>query len=202
MVNNCGILVLAAGKSQRMGTPKQLLRYQGKTLLQHAVEAALATAMQPVLLVLGARVELMKEELAGIKGVEFLENKEWEEGMASSIRAGLQAIVKSHPATDGVIVMVCDQPFINPELLRELLETQHQSWKPVVASGYKGTGGVPVLFHKSYFGRLMELKGDTGARKIIKEHAEEVELVPFPQGEKDIDTIADYSGLKQNFGDD
>jgi molybdenum cofactor cytidylyltransferase len=93
--------------------------------------------------------------------------------------------------------MVCDQPFVSASLLFELITTQKERGKKIVASKYANTIGPPVLFHKSFFPELMELKGDTGARKLIKRHKDLVTTVAFPNGIIDIDTAADYEALKQ-----
>jgi molybdenum cofactor cytidylyltransferase len=193
---HCGIVLLAAGKSGRMGIPKQMLVFKSKTLLRHAAEAAVGTGMQPVIVVVGAYHSLMEKELDQIKGVRIVVNQEWEEGMASSIRSGVEKLAALDDETDGLIMMVCDQPFVSTELLNSLLQKQQETGKPVVACSYGNTKGVPALFDKYYFSRLLSLKGDKGARKLLDDLGEQVALVPFPQGEKDIDTREDFSKLK------
>ena len=91
--------------------------------------------------------------------------------------------------------MMCDQPFVSVSLLNDLIATQQVTAKPIVASNYGTTVGPPTLFHKSIFPFLLELKGDTGARKIIERHADDVITVYFPEGSIDIDTTADYELL-------
>jgi molybdenum cofactor cytidylyltransferase len=196
-LEHCGIVLLAAGMSGRLGTPKQILVYEGKTLLRHSVEAALGMGLQPVLVVLGANHSIMEKELESLTGIRIVNNKEWEEGMASSIRCGVEAAMQMEKTLDGLIIMVCDQPFVNTELLQALFLTQKKTGLPVVASSYRDNPGVPALFHKSYFNQLLSLKGDTGARKLLKDQAEHVALVHFPKGETDIDTIEDYTKLKE-----
>ena len=195
-VNRSGIILLAAGRSSRLGSPKQLLTYKGKSLLRHAVDAALGSEMTPLIVVLGAHSELLKKELESEKGVQVIINKGWEEGMASSIRCGVNAAMQTSPSTDGLIIMVCDQPFVSPALLKRLVDTQHQTGLPVVASGYHSSLGVPALFYKTFFETLLELEGDTGARKLLKEHKDVVAMVDFPEGVIDIDTENDYHELQ------
>ena len=196
-VEQCAIVVLAAGMSSRLGSPKQLLVYKGKSLLQHAADAALQTSMRPVVIVIGANSDTMKKQMEGMK-VEIVENEGWQEGIASSLRCGLAAVQKIKPEADGIIFMVCDQPYVTKSLLDSLLKAQHETGLPIVASSYEDNLGTPALFHKSFFAELMELKGDTGARKIIVQHTDDVVTVLFPKGDIDIDTAAEYEALKQN----
>ena len=195
-VSRCGIVLLAAGRSSRMGNPKQLLEYKGKTLLVHSVDSAIATGLTPVIVVLGANGQLMEKELVAEQGMKIIFNGDWEEGMASSIRCGIKEALEMDPDLDGVIIMVCDQPFVGPKLLTKLLDTQHETGLPIVSSHYNSSPGVPALFHKSFFEALLGLKGDTGARKLLKECKELVAIVDFPEGKIDIDTKDDYAGLK------
>ena len=106
------------------------------------------------------------------------------------------------PAVEGVIIMVCDQPFVTSHLLNELIIAHQKTGKPIVASGYENTFGPPVFFHHSLFNELLQLKGDIGARGIIKQHTNEVEVVPFPDGTYDIDTEADYEKVKRTVNND
>jgi molybdenum cofactor cytidylyltransferase len=196
-VNRCGIVILAAGMSSRLGTPKQVLTYRGKTLLRHAVETALETGMQPVVVVLGAQAGLLEKELEVVKGMRVVINHGWQEGMASSIRCGVQTVTESKPEPDALIVMVCDQPFVTGSVLEELLETQLKTGMPMVASQYEGIAGVPALFHRTFFNNLLKLAGDRGAGKLLKDHADLVAMVSFPGGKTDIDTIHDYLELNE-----
>jgi molybdenum cofactor cytidylyltransferase len=195
-VDQCAIVVLAAGMSSRLGSPKQLLVYKGKSLLQHSVNIALETSMRPVVIVTGSKSDTMKEQMKGLK-IEIIDNEGWQEGIASSLRCGLAAVQKIRPGTDGIIFMVCDQPHVTKLLLDYLLRVQHETGLPVVASRYADSLGTPALFHQSFFAELMALKGDTGARKLIKQHEELVATVPFPEGIIDIDTKDDYEVLLQ-----
>lgn len=189
-----GILLLAAGASTRLGQPKQLLSFQGKSLLQHAIDAALATDAEEVLLVLGAGAESILQQ-TNTAGVEVCVNGNWQEGMASSVRLGISTLQQSYPAIAAAVIMLCDQPFVTPELLNELVVAQQRSGKKIAASHYKNTAGVPVLFERSLFPELLKLQGQEGAKKLLVQFAEEVVTVPFPEGETDIDTAADYERL-------
>lgn len=187
-----GIIILAAGSSSRLGRPKQNLEYRGKTLLQSAVEYALAAQAGPVLVVLGANAGLIRPAIAGYD-VSVLFNPDWQEGMASSIRAGIKLLCEKHPEADGAILMLCDQPFADTGLLKRLIATQKEA--VIAASAYNDTIGPPALFDQFYFDELMGLKGSEGAKKVMLKYPDAVVKIPFPQGSTDIDTMDDYHKL-------
>ena len=195
--NHVGIILLAGGESSRLGRPKQLLTYQGQTLLRYSLQVALDSHAQPIIAVVGSDADTMQKEINDNR-VHVVVNKEWPEGMASSIRCGVKAITGTSPAAEGVIIMVCDQPYVTSQLLNELITAHQETGKPIVPSGYENTFGPPVLFHRALFDELLQLKGDIGARGIIKQHINDVEVVPFPDGTYDIDTEADYEKVKRN----
>lgn len=195
-ISNIAIIILAAGKSARLGSPKQLLSYKGKNLLRHTVDEALETGCQSVFVVLGANSELLKKELKD-KPVSIVENAGWQEGMASSIRCGLETITNTILRPDSIIFMVCDQPHVSSALLLSLVDKKNETKMPIVTSSYEDKIGTPALFNKNFFPALMELKGDKGARKLIADNLDKVATVEFPEGIKDIDTKEDYELLKK-----
>ena len=187
-----GLILLAAGGSRRLGQPKQLLVFQGQTLLRRAAEAAAASVCRPVVVVLGAQAERMREELAGLS-VRSVVNPDWEQGLASSLRMGLAAIRDEDVA--GVVVALCDQPLLTGDVLDALVTSWSESASPVAASEYGGTQGVPALFARALFPDLAALTGTEGAKKILLHHAAEVTRVPFPDGLVDIDTPEDWGKI-------
>ncbi|HEX3385102.1 MAG TPA: nucleotidyltransferase family protein [Mucilaginibacter sp.] len=193
-ITSCCAIILAAGQSARMGSPKQLLDYHGKTLLQNAIDAAKGANVQTIIVILGANAEKILPHL-DINGVCIAENKDWQSGMASSIITAIDAIERIDPSADAVLLMVCDQPFINSSLLNELIAARQRSGKLIAASRYGNTLGVPALFHKNLFNELANLKGDQGARKIIQLYRDSVEIIDFPEGNIDIDTKDEYEKL-------
>ncbi|MEP7109657.1 MAG: nucleotidyltransferase family protein [Ferruginibacter sp.] len=196
LAGSYGIVLLAAGESARLGKPKQLLLYKGKCLLHHGVQVAIDTGTNPVIAVLGANADLVKEEIEVDKEVHIVVNKDWKEGMASSIRCGLEKLQEIAPGADAVIFMVCDQPFVTAKLLEDLVSKYQETGKPVIASKYENNSlGTPALFDKTIFAALMALKGDAGAKRIIKENPDWVNVVNFPLGNIDIDTDKDYEKL-------
>lgn len=191
-----GIILLAAGSSSRLGRPKQLLHYHGKTLLQHSLQAAIDSNTKPVIVVLGANAGLIEKELEG-QPVQLIINPEWQEGMASSIRCGITELIRVNPAATGVIMMVCDQPSVSAGLLTQLISTHQNTGKPIVTCKYADTLGTPSFFHQNIFPELLQLKGDVGAKSILRHHAHELELISFPGGQFDIDTLSDYENILQ-----
>ncbi len=192
--NNTGVIILAAGASSRLGSPKQLLAYSGATLLQHSIEAAQSSYASSVLVVLGANAEIIKSAINHTPA-NVVVNPDWKEGMASSIRCGLQTLVELHPETEAIIFMVADQPFVTAALLNNLMELNRNDQRSIVASKYGSTFGTPVLFTRKFFPELMELTGDVGAKSLVRKYMNEAAFVSFPKGEIDIDTVEDYQKL-------
>ncbi len=186
-----GLIILAAGQSSRMGQPKQNLLFNGQTLLQRAVKSGQESECEAIMVVLGAN----SDEITPIPGTTTLYNKDWEEGMASSIRSAMVEI-NNDPSVDKVIIMLCDQPFVSAILLNALISKQIETGKPIVACAYNGTMGVPVLFDRVFFGELLLLQGHEGAKKILKKHVIDIVTIPFEKGGIDIDTPADYEQLR------
>jgi len=189
-----GIIILAAGSSSRLGTPKQNLGYQGQTLLQRAIETALASVCRPILVVLGANETVIKPTIELTPG-NIIYNSDWHEGMASSIRLGVREIQKIEPNITAVILMLCDQPFVTTAILNTLVQTKTTNGSDIVACAYNNTIGAPVLFNAVYFNDLLLLKGQEGAKKLLVKYGEMVTSVPFPLGDVDIDTVEDYEKI-------
>jgi len=185
-------VVLAAGASTRMGTPKQLLRFEGQTLLRRAALAALGAGCRPVVVVTGANAARARGELRGL-GVLEVENELWETGMASSVRAGVGAVVGSDAGA--VVLTLCDQPHVTSEIINTLIEAHRATGRGVVASEYGEGFGVPALFGRPLFDELMRLEGAAGAKQVIRSHAREAHFLPFPEGETDVDTPEDFARL-------
>lgn len=162
--------------------------------MQHGVQVAIDTRIKPIITVLGANAGMLMKEVEN-KEVQVIVNNLWTEGMASSIRCGLKKLLEIAPGADAAIFMVCDQPFVTSKLIEELVAKYKETGKPVIASYYENSMGTPALFDKTIFAALLLLKGDTGAKKIMKENPHQVTTVNFPLGNIDIDTNEDYKRL-------
>lgn len=191
MEDKAAIIILAAGNSSRLGEPKQLLPYKGKTLLRHTADEALLVTPK-VLIVTGEENPDITEQITGF---HYIRNESWAEGMASSLKTGLQETLQRFPETEQFIFTVCDQPFISASVFKALIEKKSTSPKGIVASAYAETLGVPVLFSGSYIQELLNLKGQEGARKLIQQHKEDTDSISFEQGSWDIDTPEDYKKI-------
>ena len=190
-----GLMILAAGASTRMGTPKQLLAYRGCSFIRNMAEVAIASVCQHIAVVLGANAEQIKPEISQLP-VHIVENQQWADGMSSSIWVGLEALLAVNQDLEAVAIALCDQPFVSSQTLDRIVEAYRFTGNPIIASEYAGTLGVPVLFSRSLFSELMALKSNEGAKKLIKKHIHEVFSVPFPEGSIDIDTPNDYEQLQ------
>ncbi len=195
-MQSCALILLAAGPSSRLHKPKQLLNYKGKSLLKHSIEAALDSNAEPIILVTGSNAQEMEKEVTDIK-INIIENENWQEGIASSIRCGINALLSIAPEIEQTILMVCDQPYISPSLLNKLIDMQTETGADIIACAYAETIGTPVLFTKNYFYELLKLQGDEGAKKLVMKYKGSAAFIQFPKGEIDIDTGNDYENLEQ-----
>ena len=163
--------------------------YQGKSLIQRAVESALS-AGYPVTVVLGAYYQEILPELTRYP-VDHLTNPHWAQGISSSIKAGLTHIIDQHVEVDGVLITLADQPHITEQHLAKIFQSATDS-STIVATRYQGIDGVPALFPKKFFNLLKDLEGDSGARGVIKQHPNQVKSIVFPAASFDIDTEQDW----------
>jgi molybdenum cofactor cytidylyltransferase len=184
------VLILAAGASRRLGKPKQQLVFHDQTLLHRIIATAADLNAGPVLVVLNGEIMLPESET-----IKTIVNHQWQEGMSTSIRCGIEMLQKTFPSIETVIITVCDQPYVSVDLFQELIDTYRQTKKPIIACSYADTIGTPVLFHQSIFQELQELNGDKGARHLLNKDKHRVGLVNFPLGAIDIDTEEDYERL-------
>lgn len=192
--NSIATIILAAGASRRMGQPKQLLLYKEQTLLGYVTRCALSSECNPVIVILGANAEKIEPEIA-LLPIKIVQNNNWNEGIASSIRCGISYIQKQDLNLDGVVLLTCDQPFISTELIAQLITAHNSTNKPIIASQYNEIIGIPALFSRTFFSALMQLQGDRGAKKIINQYPDLVSVIDFPQGQIDLDTLENYQQL-------
>lgn len=178
-----------------MGTPKQLLEFDGKPLLVRVVEAALASPAWPVVVVLGAQAEKIRPVLAALP-VLVTDNPAWAEGMAASLRAGITTLQQFSRHLDAAVVALCDQPAFSAATLAALVETQRTTGRSIVAARYAGRHGAPALFLASHFATLGGLTGEEGARALLNGDPAQVAGVDLPDLALDLDTPADVAAVK------
>ncbi len=186
----CGLLLLAAGASQRMGRPKQLLPIGGRPLLRHITERVLRSPVGPVVVVLGAQADEIAPILAGLP-VHPVINHGWSEGLGSSVRTGVAAALRLAPELEGLIILPADQPDLPAQHLENLIGRFRQGGCSLVASLTGERRVPPVLFGAVWFARLRQLTGDAGARELLREHRLEFATVPLAAN-TDLDTPEDY----------
>jgi len=187
----CGVIFLAAGGSQRMGEPKQLLPIGDRHLLRSVLEATLCPQLSPAIVVLGANAAVMQPSLTGLP-VQIMFNDHWREGISSSIRAGMNALLRVAPRIDGVIISLADQRCLSASHMRQLIDTHYRTSRTIIASNWSGILTPPTLFTSIHFGKLITLQGETGARSVLRDNQEEVAVVAF-NDLGDIDTPYDYA---------
>jgi len=186
-------VILAAGGSARLGRPKALVRIAGETLLRRAARVALEAGCTPVLLVLGAEAPRLREETLDLP-VEAVVNEHWDEGLGTSVAAGVQALAR-FPETTGVLLMPCDQTRLSPAVLRRLIEAWDGRPDGRAACAYGGMLGTPALFGRGWLGDLRALRGERGARGVLRAPGPEPARIDWPEGEVDLDTPADLDCL-------
>jgi molybdenum cofactor cytidylyltransferase len=188
------ILILAAGSSSRLGQPKQLLKFQGTTLIRRIVQEALNSGVGKVTVVTGYDNKKISAEIADMDISQFY-NMDWKEGLGTSIRNGLTYLLAINPHLSAVILTMVDQPLVDAAHLKKLADTYDPSRPMIVASAYSGTFGVPVLVDSHYFDQLKTLQGDEGGKKIFAAHLENIIEIPFSGGAIDIDEEKDLQSL-------
>ncbi|MFV0388883.1 MAG: NTP transferase domain-containing protein [Pyrinomonadaceae bacterium] len=189
------IILLAAGKSERFGSPKQLLKFNGKTLIEHVAETAASTGF-PVVTVLGANAEEIMRRL-NHENVEVVINFCWKHGMSSSIVCGLTHILQHKPNLEAVIILLADQPLVTKHTIKKLSSAYRKTQKSVVGAHYGNSMGVPAIFSHAMFDALLQLKGKHGAKTLINSlPANCLHSVELPEVLFDIDTVEDFKALQ------
>jgi molybdenum cofactor cytidylyltransferase len=183
-------IVLAAGASSRMGTPKQTLPVRGKPMLEDVLEVLRRTKVDQVLVVLGANDAEVRSKVE-FKDEVIVHNQDYAKGLSSSIRLGLSAM---GPTTDAVFMVLADQPFLAPGTVDRMIETYLASGAPIVVPVYRGRRGNPVLFGRRLFPEIMKVQGDSGARSVVEGNEDLVLEVPVDDEGvvADVDTSSDY----------
>jgi len=202
-MRSVGAVILAAGGSSRLGQPKQLLIFRGETLVGRAVQAA--AGCEPILVVVGENREAIKRALdirdsriSSCSRLELgarpaiIENGEWRRGVGTSIRRGLEQLPNF---VEAAVLLTCDQPYLDASIVSQLIAAQAETGKPIVASSYADTLGVPALFDRSYFDALLALADDSGAKSLIAARPDDVAAISFEKGAIDIDTPEDFQRL-------
>lgn len=190
-------VVLAAGRSARMGEAKQLLRVGMCAMLARTLERVHSSRVDEVVLVLGFMAEAIRRELpaALLNGLRIVINEHYQSGMASSLRAGLAAVTST---SDAALIVLADQPFVRPETMDRIVERYRESNAEIAIPFYRGSRGNPVLLDRSVFAEAMRLEGDVGCRAIFANHRDKIVEVDVDDAGilADIDSREDYERLR------
>jgi molybdenum cofactor cytidylyltransferase len=189
------ILILAAGASTRLGQPKQLVRLGGRPALHRVIASATQVAGHDVTVVLGAHAKEMTY-LLNRTSASWVINREWEQGLSSSLRAGLAALP---PACEATLILLGDQVGVTAEDLRRLVDAWKGSESSIAASVYDRHVGVPAIFPHAYFSEMAELRGDQGARAILERNRDRLIRVKMPSAALDLDTPEQLSEVSERF---
>jgi molybdenum cofactor cytidylyltransferase len=194
-MRNVGAIILAAGDSSRFGQAKQLLSFQGESLVRRAVRTAIEAGCACVTVVVGDARDRIETELRETPAV-IVENPEWQRGLGTSIRCGLRHLLSLRPEIDAVVLLACDQPFADASVITSLIAQRENSHKPIVACSYANTLGIPALFDRACFESLLALPDDSGAKALIASRSADVAQIEFEKGAIDIDTPADFERIR------
>ena len=192
--SDLGVVILAAGNSSRMGTSKQLLEVNGKTLLEHTVSCALHSSIANVTVVLGSNSEMHERVLKG-KLLHTIVNPNWSLGIGSTIKFAIKELIARNTNLQALVFLVCDQPRINTTHINKMASFYFLKRPIAIASQYKNTYGVPALFDRAVFASVLSIHDNTGAKEVLSHVEKDLLLIPFEGGEIDLDTPEEYQSF-------
>ena len=187
-------IVLAAGGSSRYGKCKQLVEINGSSLVRLAVDKLSALfPIDRITVVVGANSKAVAQAVGDLR-VNIVNNEYWHQGLASSLKAGLNSV---EPGCQAVMITLCDQALVTEDHLRRLLDLWLADPIRIIASGYAGTIGTPAVIPAEFYPQLLALEGDAGAKSVLKNNDGRVRTVAIPEAEFDLDVPADLEKLKK-----
>jgi molybdenum cofactor cytidylyltransferase len=194
-MRNVGAIILAAGGSSRFGQPKPLLLFHGESFVRRAVRGAVEGGCACVIVVVGDAGDRIETELRKTSAL-IVKNLEWRRGLGTSIRCGLRHQLDLRPQLDAVVLLACDQPFVEARVITSLVAHWENSGKAIAACRYAGTLGIPALFDCACFESLLALPDASGAKTLIESRSGDVVQIEFEKGAIDIDTPFDFQRLR------
>lgn len=194
--NHIAHIIVAAGSSSRMGSPKQLLPWKNSSLIEHEIEKSLQLKELTSFVILGANFELIQKKIQHFS-IETVHNQHWKSGMGSSISCGVHYIMKNERSFDAVLITLVDQPLIDTLHLNNLISEFDKNQDAIVATKMKSRIGVPAIFPRCYFKELFDLNEDYGARYIIKKYGDQILTIDGKDKTDDIDTMEQYKALSE-----
>lgn len=198
MTKSISALIMAAGASSRMGSPKALLKWKEKNLADVLYESISQAGIEDITLVTGKHhEEILKSVSIPKNNICF--NPMWEKGMGGSIRCGVQQLIQKKDNLNGILITLVDQPLINKKHIEEIIKEFESGKHKIVASRYESTVGPPAIFGHVYFNALLNLQGDNGAKSILKYAEDDILYLDLGIYGKDADTPESYEQLRKNF---
>ena len=185
------IVILAAGGARRFGAIKQLAEYQGKPLLQHAIDASLNTSAQRVHVVLGASADSIAPAIDNV-AINIIRNHSWDDGVAGSIKQSVSALGRDYQA---LMFLAADQIKVGALQLQNLIDAWQAQPDVIVAAAYADEFGIPAIFPRFFYPQLMQLTGDKGGKKVLMENSDKRILVAMPEAQIDVDCPADLAAV-------
>ncbi|WP_134704725.1 NTP transferase domain-containing protein [Ammoniphilus sp. YIM 78166] len=186
-------LVLAAGLSRRMGSPKLILPFEGRPMIQHMIHSAVQSKLDGVAVVINPQWKELEDAVQASGADLIVRNEQAEQGMSTSLTEGLKLLP---PEADAVMVLLGDQPHMQTATIDQLVERFYQVENPIIQANYRGQKGHPVIFTRDLFPQLLKVKGDQGGKDIIRSLSDQIEWVEFDNEPiNDIDTMEDYARL-------
>jgi molybdenum cofactor cytidylyltransferase len=185
-------VVLAAGSSTRMGRNKLLLDLDGQPVVRRAVQAAVESGVDRVVVVLGHEADRVRPALDGL-ACEVIVNPDHERGVGTSLHAGIRAAADA----DAVVVLLADMPFVTAEMIRAVVERHRATGARLVLSHYGDVQAPPTLYARELFAEVLAEPDERCGKRIAKRHADEAKVVPWPQAAlRDLDVAADYEDVR------
>jgi molybdenum cofactor cytidylyltransferase len=198
-LSKLAVLILAAGNSSRMGTPKQLLKWKETNLLQHTINTVNELNLDVVFVVLGAHYNTILEQV-NVDSATVVYNPNWEAGIGNSIAFGVNKINKLHPEIEGILITLSDQPLINSSYLKTIVENYYLHHRKIVCTLYQNKKlGVPAIFNQIYFEALKQLNHDKGAKNLLSKYSSQISYLDGMDVISDIDTKEDYKKLYNKY---
>lgn len=185
------ILIMAAGSSSRMGSIKQLLKIDGKTLLEKAIETSKKIRNTRIVCVLGAHAEVIKKQI-NFEGVDFVINNEYALGLSTSIQSGITYLQTQNHPFEGVLILLADQPAIEMQYYQDMARLFSENPEQIVASSYGTKMGVPAIFPKEVLNEIMRIQGDKGAQGFLQQNKQKIVTPEISVNLFDLDTPEDY----------
>ncbi|MEO9802576.1 MAG: nucleotidyltransferase family protein [Reichenbachiella sp.] len=187
-------MILAAGSSSRLGQPKQLLHFKGRTLIENVVAMG-AELSDDIFVILGSNHKKIAQKISD-SAAHLCYFQDWELGMGSTISFGIQQILNKDRYTKEVLILLCDQLHVSSQMLSELIYFHNQSDHIITACGYDKSYGAPALFDRKVFLDLLNLSDEHGAKKVIQKHFKNTQIIAYPEAQIDIDKPKDLALLK------